>query len=104
MEILLLDRTDQKITGTRSRVELDLIQIYFYLANLVDLPVHVHVLICRCIHVHENVDTIHSILFYSILLDYQSLYGHEKEDESGLSSCDLLGGDAGTVPPDDLLH
>ena len=47
--------------------------------------------------------SIHSILFYSILLDYQSLYGHEKEDESGLSSCDLLGSDAGTVPPDDLL-
>ena len=36
MVILLLDRTDQKITGTRSRVEL--IQIYFYLANLVDVP------------------------------------------------------------------
>ena len=28
--------------------------------------------------------------FYSILLDYQSLYGHGKEDESGLSSCDLV--------------
>ena len=41
------------------------------------------------------------ILFYSILLDYQSLYGHGKEDESGLSSCDLLGSDAGTVPPDE---
>ena len=26
----------------------------------------------------------YSILFYSILLDYQSLYGHGKEDESGL--------------------
>ena len=47
---------------------------------------------------------LHSILFYSVLLDYQSLYGHGKEDESGLSSCDLLGSDAGTVPPDDLLH
>ena len=43
-------------------------------------------------------------LLHSILLDYQSLYGHGKEDESGLSSCDLLGSDAGTVPPDDLLH
>ena len=42
---------------------------------------------------------------YSILLDYQSLYGHGKEDESGLSSCDLPGSDAaGAVPPDDLLH
>ena len=27
---------------------------------------------------------------------------HEKEDESGVSSCDLLGSDAGTVHPDDL--
>ena len=39
-----------------------------------------------------------------ILLDYQSLYGDKKEDEPGLSSCDLLGSDAGTVPPDDPLH
>ena len=30
--------------------------------------------------------TFYSILFYSILVDYQSLYGHGKEDESGLSS------------------
>ena len=27
--------------------------------------------------------TFYSILFYSILLDYQSLYGHGKEDEPG---------------------
>ena len=46
---------------------------------------------------------VHSILFYSIRLP-KFIYGHGKEDESGLSSCDLLGSDAGTGPPDDPLH
>ena len=38
------------------------------------------------IFVVRSVVTFTYILFYSILLDYQSLYGHGKEDESGLSS------------------
>ena len=53
---------------------------------------------------HPSINVVLMTTFYSILLDYQSLYGHEREDESGLSSCDLLGSDAGTVPPDDPLH
>ena len=48
----------------------------------------------------ETWATFYSILFYSIRLPkFRRARG---EDESGLSSFDLLGSDAGSVPPDDL--